>query len=241
MVGIILIVFLISSIILCCSTLNCYASLCCNVDVSACDQDGHTALHVACKRGITVLVETLLSHVNESEVNKTDSHKNTPLHTACVQGNKGIVRSLMKKGADLTLKNNNGRNPLQVAVVHKHVEVVEMILSSDMPPEHKEHLLKETDNDDNSNFLLAVKSGEEKMVQLFLTKATITDKNRDECNAFHLAAAINQHKIMKMIYDYDSVCIGLLNKKDKDGKTPLHRAAMSAHDQIHTIQFLIEK
>jgi len=226
-----------------------HALLCYNIDVNASDHDGHTALHFACKRGITVLVNELLC-ASKIEVNKIDSHKNTPLHTACVQGNKGIVSSLIKKGADLTLKNDCGRNPLQISVIHKHLEVVEMILTNYMPPGHKENLLKETDDDGNSTFLLAVKSGEEKMVELLLVThtdlVTITDKNNDGCNAFHLAAAINQHKAMRMIYDQcqcdDNVSTNdLLNTKDKSGWTPLHHAAKFANDQVDAVKFLIEK
>ena len=194
------------------------------------------------------MVDELLS-VERFTVDKKDNRECTPLHIACAGGNKDIVSSLITKGANLTMKNNRGMNPLQVAVVHKYVEVVEMILTNDMSPECKESLLKETDNDGNTTFLLAAKSGEEKMLEVLLSTGLVSkeDKNESGCNAFHLAAAINKPEIMEMICSYDDGSTDdfmndlLLMEQDQQFRTPLHHAAKHAYDQVDTLQFLINK
>ena len=187
-----------------------------------------------------------LLHTKDIDVNKMDKRQSSPLHIACAGGNKIIVRSLIKKGADPKSKNDHGMHPLHVAVVHQHLEVVEMILTDDTLLECKEDLLKAKDDDGNSTFLLAVKSGEEKMVEFFLencrSQVTITDKNKIDLNAFHLAAANNKQATIEMICKHDDTSAGgLLNEKDAKGCTPLHHAAKHAYDQVDALTFLIER
>ena len=37
---------------------------------------------------------------------------NTPLHYACREGDVDITQVLLSRGADITIKNKNGKNPL---------------------------------------------------------------------------------------------------------------------------------
>ena len=224
-----------------------HALLHCNsVKVNADNRDKITALHVACSRGSTVMVNKLLQ-VQGIKVTCKDKHGNTPLHAACVGGNINVVKSLIEHDPDSQLanleeKNVHGRHPLHVAVVERHLEVVEMILTDEKLVVSKETLLKGEDNDCNSTFLLAVKSGDENMVKYLLNTGPIavTDKNISGANALHLAAAINKENIMEMICRHDTDnAYSLLNEKDSSGCTPLHYAAK--YGQVNAMSFLIEK
>jgi len=211
------------------------------VEINACDCDGMTALHVACHKSYTTIVNQLLV-MPEIDVNKTDNKQHAPLHAACTSGNKTIVKSLIEHGANFRLKNSDEMHPLHVAVAAKHREVVEMFLTDDRLVEFKTELLQERDKDGNSAFLLAVKSGDEKMVEFLLNSGlvTVTDTNTNGSNAIHLAAKIDNEKIMQVIYENDTESAkGLLNEKDSSGCTPLHYAV--EHDTCNALTFLVER
>jgi len=90
-------------------------------------------------------------------------------------------------------------------------------------------------------FLLAVKSGDDKIVNFLLkNEAQMEDTNKVNANVFHLAASINSLSIMEMIYAYDTdLAQGLIDAKDSSSLTPLHYA--SKHNRKDVASFLIDK
>lgn len=90
------------------------------------DFNKKTALHLAIAKGYEKLskqgdvlehtnfeiVEALLKHA--AKVNIQDEHGNTPLHYACYRRDEKMIKALMEKGADPTLKNGSGKTPLEV-------------------------------------------------------------------------------------------------------------------------------
>jgi len=212
------------------------------VDVNGQNRAGITALHVACSKGNSHMVNELLQ-VENVEINKKDKHHNTPLHAACARGNQNVVKSLIEAGGDYKQVNGNGRHPLHVAVVERNLGVVITILHHAASANLLEELLCARDRRGYSVFLLAVLSGDEKMVNYLLEKkiATITDKCRLGFNCFHYAASRNKEKILQMIYEYNEPISKLL-RDDADtisGDTPLHVAAET--NQVDSLKFLITK
>ena len=66
--------------------------------------------------------------MDQDIVNMKDNHGDTPLHEACIRGEVGIVKDLLKHGADPDAKNYDGINPLGIACMTNHVIVVQAIL-----------------------------------------------------------------------------------------------------------------
>jgi ankyrin repeat protein len=56
-----------------------------------------------------------------------DNEGYTPLHWACHCGNADIVEYLMSAGADVTIRNEEGLTPGQVAQRTGHVELVKLL------------------------------------------------------------------------------------------------------------------
>ena len=212
------------------------------IDVNCRNRAGITALHVACSRGNSHMVNQLLQ-VKKIKINIKDKHDNTPLHAACGHGNQNVVESLIKAGADYQEKNSDGKHPLHVAVVERNLEAVITILCHAAFDDKVADLLCARDKRGHSVFLLAVLSGDELLVKFLLDKkiATISDKSRYGYNCFHYAASINKEKLMQMIYAYnESISLQLLDDANTlSHYTPLHFAAKT--NQVDALRFLIAK
>jgi len=176
--------------------------LSCSKDVNVQNSSGTTALHVACMRGSTGMVKKLLRFKKKSiGVNAKDNHENTPLHIACAHGNSQMCKALIGHGANIKEKNKDGMNPLHVAALEHNLHVVQMFFTHDKCAEHKKDLLVDTDIGGHTPFLLAVKSGDAKVVQSFIedNSAEITVKNKNGANALHLAARADFTEILEKL------------------------------------------
>ena len=76
-----------------------------SVDVSAKDATGKTALHYCADHSNKDAVELLLS-VDKSLVDVQDNSGHTALHLASVAGSVPVVKSLLSRGADPNLRDN---------------------------------------------------------------------------------------------------------------------------------------
>jgi ankyrin repeat protein len=56
-----------------------------------------------------------------------DKNKNTPLHYAAGYGRVDLVEHLVDSGADITLRNNDGKSPLDVAKLNDQDDVVKAL------------------------------------------------------------------------------------------------------------------
>ncbi|KAM8848703.1 uncharacterized protein bcorl1 isoform 1-T4 [Synchiropus picturatus] len=82
-------------------------------EVNRRDNAGYTALHEACSRGWTQIVEILLKH--GADVNCSSQDGTRPLHDAVASDNLPIVWLLLNHGADPTLATYSGHTPVKLA------------------------------------------------------------------------------------------------------------------------------
>lgn len=87
--------------------------------INAGDKDGTTPLHIAADQGALEIAEELITHgakVNALDNDPDTDFGGTPLHYAAHNGHLDIVQELVNNyGADVTIKNNKGLTPLDVA------------------------------------------------------------------------------------------------------------------------------
>ena len=81
-----------------------------------------TALHQACFRGSTHLVQVLLNHGAHIHA-KTISEERTPLHYACRNQRIDIIKILLTNNADRHIQDNCGRVPADLLQHHGLEEV----------------------------------------------------------------------------------------------------------------------
>ncbi|KAJ8320154.1 hypothetical protein KUTeg_001741 [Tegillarca granosa] len=78
------------------------------------EENGVTALQVACQKGHENIVKCLIKA--NANIDKTDKEGNTPLHI-CVENHKArVAKMLIENKAKLDVKNQNGMTPLHLAV-----------------------------------------------------------------------------------------------------------------------------
>ena len=116
-----------------------------------CDTKGGTPyIHTACERGWVNLVRALLQKhgtgilnpdvvrrgevavmlVKEFGLSVLDCKGRSLLHTACEEGDISLVRTLINDGkADVTLRDNEGRKPFDVAFYNRHEELALILMN----------------------------------------------------------------------------------------------------------------
>lgn len=179
-------------------------------------EDGRTALHLACERGESLILEALLRH--GAHPNTTDRDNDTPFIAACDSGQLNCVILMVNhiSKAHMNHQDQNGMTALSSAADCGHHQVVEFlirsgadvnaqdtngwtpafhIVNSAMPAEDKIRLLK-----------LAAKNG-----------ADLRHHGADATNLFSIALAVDDAETLSYL-----IGKGVKNLKNKD---PLIHAA----------------
>jgi hypothetical protein len=84
-------------------------------DLNVADSAGNTALHVAAWYNQPTAVAALLAR-GVGDANATDEWGRTPLHFATYYSSFDAVQSLMRAGADVNLRDSEGRSPVDYAL-----------------------------------------------------------------------------------------------------------------------------
>ena len=79
---------------------------------------GHSPFTVAVMKGFLSLA-TLLLEDDMSDIDFRDDEGDTPLHWAVLLGNSPMVKFLLDSGADISVKNNQGNNPVMIAAINQ--------------------------------------------------------------------------------------------------------------------------
>ncbi|CAD7088533.1 unnamed protein product [Hermetia illucens] len=96
------------------------------------NQDGQTAIHLACLHSDEKMLKLLLT-VNVN-VNSCDTAGNAPLHYACRKQSGSFIQTLIDAKANIQLRNlQTGRVPLHEAAEHGNLEAVMVLLEHNAP------------------------------------------------------------------------------------------------------------
>uniref|UniRef100_A0A147BMG3 Tyrosine-protein kinase n=1 Tax=Ixodes ricinus TaxID=34613 RepID=A0A147BMG3_IXORI len=96
------------------------------------DEDGRTAVHLACLGGHAALLAGLLA--TGAAPSGPDASGRHPLHYACEQGDPDLALQLLQAGASPQARDtDNGWVPLHVAAARGHLDLVELLLEHGAP------------------------------------------------------------------------------------------------------------
>eukprot|EP00397_Hematodinium_sp_SG-2012_P021659 GEMP01022388.1.p1 GENE.GEMP01022388.1~~GEMP01022388.1.p1 ORF type:complete len:371 (+),score=106.84 GEMP01022388.1:145-1257(+) len=100
-------------------------------DLMRSDTNGRTVIHCAAARGLTTLLDLMLSTHSDSRslVNQTNNDGSAALDAACYAGRVECVDVLLKHGANVSHADNGGRNALDGAAGQGYTAIVHTLIS----------------------------------------------------------------------------------------------------------------
>lgn len=171
-----------------------------DIDINATHgSDRSTALHIAAAAGFAAGLERLLSHTSLRCIDTRDGRGHTALHRAVLANQPGCVRVLVRSGARVDLPDQDDRLPLQIAVRHRAIDCVHILLAPNLPRPSTSGLLRD-----------AIMGGSSAILKMLLgSDATISSDlinlavfwNRIDCLEVLLS---RQNHPQLCLFDYDS-------------------------------------
>ncbi|GAB0098858.1 E3 ubiquitin-protein ligase mind-bomb [Sergentomyia squamirostris] len=184
---------------------------------------GHTALQAASQNGHLEVIQVLLRHNADVEIEDKDGDR--AVHHAAFGDEPGVVELLAKAGADLNARNKRRQTALHIAINKGHLNVVKTLLELNCHTSLQ-------DSEGDTPLHDAISKEQDEMLSLLLDfGADITLTNNNGFNALHHAALKGNPSAMKILLAKTNRPWIVEEKKD-DGYTALHLAALNNHGEI---------
>ena len=221
--------------------------------MNARNEDGWTPLHLAAGRGHLEVVKYLVE--KGADVNARNKYGWTPLHCAIEIYGGGIahfeivpagentfelkekkreassgeiVRYLIKNGADVNAKDNEGYTPLYYAITLEDMESAHILI------ENGSNVNERTE--ESTLFHILVAKGNLELVKLAVERgANINARDKDGLTLLHYALAGRKTRIFKYLVKKGAD----IHVRDIQGLTILHYAAILGNFEV--VKYLIEK
>ena len=187
----------------------------CDADVGNIDNTGCNVLHDTATRGRYAMVEIVIPHLYDLDVQ--DSHGATALHLAVAGNHDECVRILLLAACDSNIIDDFGRTALHHSVFAGQTRIARLIAEADTD-------LSVRDEDGDTALHAAVISGHFDITKMLLgTGADHSIRNDNGDQPAHLAARKGYPKPLKILMEYEAN----MNMKNFNGLTPLGEARVN--------------
>lgn len=194
--------------------------------MACCDVYGHGCLHHSAQAiNSSQIIPYLVS--KGVQVNSLDNKGQTPLMMSIIAGSTSGVSTLLELGADVLIKDIEGKSALHHAVTRNRHKIALMLL--ELPCACS--LVMNVDNRGNSPIHHALKLGLSTFVNPMIAVIQCKLKNVKDCkgnNYLHLAAGSGNWRALTILLEIQE-CLKLLNETNNGGHTPLHTASLNGH------------
>lgn len=197
------------------------------INPNAVSKEGTTALHALASRSTDV---SLLSYFIEKgvDINQADNTGTTTFMNAVGRNKLDIVKLLSKNVKNINAKNNKGESALSIAITTNTPDVVQFLIDNNAD-------VMSIDNNGNNLAFYLAQSYNSRKADEFETKLKlmqskgfdVTKAQKDGNTLFHLALNSDNLELLKRVNQFKID----INAKNAEGITPLHKAAMKAHDE----------
>ena len=200
-------------------------------NINMLDEEGYTPLYLALETGLVEICEVYFNHMPElvnQVLLKANQVENYPIHIACHHGEVDVVKLLIRKGANPTVKNSTGDSPIRMAIRAENCEVVKLLL------QRFPKLIKETKGGCTLLHTAAGNKSDEIVRELLKHNMNINSQSSQiRLTPLHIACAgiFGSKAIVKLLIENNAN----LNLKDINGCTPLHLAIKTKNLEIAEI------
>ncbi|XP_063923595.1 uncharacterized protein LOC135137792 isoform X2 [Zophobas morio] len=203
------------------------------IDVNAQNENGTTALQLACLKGVYENAITLLDF--DASINRMDKEGNNALHYASKsqQNNHDIIELLSEEGIDINVQNQNGTTALQFACRKAVYENAEMLLYFGAS-------INSTDKDNNNALHYASRSNQvnQDVIKILTEKGVdVNAQNKNGTTALQFACLSGVHENAATLLDFEAS----INITDKENKNALHYTSESKQVNRDIIKILTER
>lgn len=204
-----------------------------NVNLAAVDNQGRGVFHHAAMQRWPHY-RVLLNRLPDNAVNRTDMHGRTPFHYAVESDFLDFVRHAVsgRDGIYTGVGDNQGQNPLHIAVLHRRLEIMALLLDSEAVRVNAQ----DSEGRTPFHFAVANRISEVAVALLQNMNVNVNIPGLDRDTPLHTAIHNNLIDVVR----------GLIGRRDIDinvqgrlGRTPLHVAAATGQDEI--VRLLLDK
>eukprot|EP00741_Cyanophora_paradoxa_P021259 tig00021348_g20519.t1 len=183
-----------------------------NVDVQAADWDERQVIHMAAVCANMEILEYLLER--GASPNAQDKWGTTPLHEACGNHHEAVALRLLAAGADLSLKNADGRTPLDVAGPALRARLIEASVKSVA-----------------WDLFHAAREGNLETIRHLVEggRVDVNVQDWDDRHVLHLAAEYGHGELARWLLARPGLRV---NVQDRWGVSPLHEACKHRRSEI---------
>ncbi|XP_046655006.1 ankyrin-2-like, partial [Daphnia pulicaria] len=178
-------------------------------DPTVANKDGHTPLHAAVHHIKSIETVSLILENKQVDINRRDKNGTTALHCAIKameieqSNNVEMVRYLLEKGADPTIRNNNGTTPFHLSTTFlTNTDVLGLMLENEIKID-----IDEKKNDGFNALHIAIGISNLTTARFLLSKGAnpnVTDRNG--ATPLHLAALLSKDMDMvKLLVNHPDV------------------------------------
>ena len=197
------------------------------VNIDHTNEEGKTALMLACERGHEDIVHSLLSA--GAKVNIQDNNGWTALMIASEHNYISIIHMLLQANVDLHLKTSIGSNAVMIASGYGNYEVVELLISKGVDYQYQRE-------DGVNAFILACEKGHTQIVELLVKQRVDPNvQKEDGWNGFMLACEKGHFQIAKLLLKEQIDT----NVQEKNGGNAFMFACHNGHIQI--VELLVKQ
>jgi ankyrin repeat protein len=168
------------------------------------DDKNRSALWHSADRGLAK-TSALLVDSEKIDIDGKDSNGHGALAQAIKNGHSGIVRLLIDKDADVTIRTNAANTLLMLAVLARNPDIVELLLTRASDVNAQDHI-------GDTALMLAAGSAQNEVVEMLIEAgADLQLRNKEDLNAFQIANNSGHQATAEIIRERSNFVFKLFN------------------------------
>jgi ankyrin repeat protein len=206
-------------------------------DVTAQDAQGGPPLHEAVCGGRKAVCEKLIA-VGKADINAKNEQGLTALHLAVEKNDPELVAYLLACGADITVEDEYGATPLDLAASHEHRHEHQDVFKQLVVADEAAVMAQARDGDMPFQFHKAASKGYKIICEQLVSTGQVDVYAKDwlDDTALHLAARGGHIELVRWLVEECQVTV---NDPSGCGETALHYAAGNGNPEL--VNYLLTK